>query len=238
MNVVITMAGLGSRFRRAGYDLPKYQIEARGKTLFEWSMRSLEDFWGDGRFFFVVRREDGAGAFIARECEKLGVKRYRVIELQEATCGQAQTALLAAPFWDENDGLLIYNIDTYVEPGEMTARSMRGDGFLPCFHAAGDHWSFVRTDETGRAREVREKKRISDNCTVGAYYFKSGGLYARLYRDFYAGGRTQAGEQYVAPLYNRLIEEGGAVYISVIERNKVHVLGTPEELRTFIDGAG
>ena len=41
MNIIITMAGLGTRFRRAGYKMPKYRIEARGKTLFEWSMDSL-----------------------------------------------------------------------------------------------------------------------------------------------------------------------------------------------------
>ena len=41
MTVIITMAGLGSRFRKAGYNCPKYMIEAKGKTLFDWSMDSL-----------------------------------------------------------------------------------------------------------------------------------------------------------------------------------------------------
>ena len=44
MTIVITMAGLGSRFRKAGYNVPKYMIEAHGKTLFEWSMESLKGF--------------------------------------------------------------------------------------------------------------------------------------------------------------------------------------------------
>ena len=44
LTVVITMAGMGSRFREAGYTVPKYQIEAHGKTLFDWSMASLSGY--------------------------------------------------------------------------------------------------------------------------------------------------------------------------------------------------
>ena len=40
VNVIITMGGIGSRFAKVGYNLPKYMIEAKGKTLFEWSLDS------------------------------------------------------------------------------------------------------------------------------------------------------------------------------------------------------
>ena len=38
IDIVITMGGLGSRFRKMGYQVPKYMIEAKGKSLFEWSL--------------------------------------------------------------------------------------------------------------------------------------------------------------------------------------------------------
>lgn len=241
MEIVITMAGLGSRFRKAGYQVPKYMIEAKGRSLFAWSMESLIGYGKDNTYYFIVRAEDNAGDFIKDACNKLGIERYRLIELDHTTDGQATTALLAAEYWNRDEALLIYNIDTYVEAGQMNAQQLTGDGFIPCFPAPGDHWSFVKTDANGNATQVVEKERISDHCTLGAYYFKSCELYETLYREFYEEGRASsltgaAGkERYVAPLYNYLIEKGGVVRICDVDPKKVHVLGTPEELQVFLN---
>jgi dTDP-glucose pyrophosphorylase len=235
MTIVITMAGLGSRFRKAGYTVPKYMIEAHGKTLFEWSMESLSGFeLKNNKCIFIVRKEDDASDFIRTTCQKMGISDVRVIEIDALTDGQATTAMLAAAEWNPQDSLLIYNIDTYVEAGQMKASQITGDGFIPCFHADGEHWSFAKLDENGKVVEVREKSRISDNCTLGAYYFKSCGLYEQLYREYYSGDeKLEKGEKYVAPLYNYLISKGGDVRISIVDYEKVHVLGTPEELDYF-----
>lgn len=244
MNIVITMAGLGTRFRNAGYDMPKYQIEAHGKTLFEWSMDSLSGFCGsENSYFFVVRAADESEAFIKTACQKMGIEQIRIISLDSMTDGQATSAMLCAPFWNKEDSLMIYNIDTYVEAGCMNKTQIRGDGFIPCFQAPGDHWSFVRLDESKKAVEVKEKNRISDHCTLGAYYFKTARLYETLYEEYYIqmSGReedepeAQRKEKYIAPMYGYLIKKGGQVYISDVESGKVHVLGTPEELKVFID---
>lgn len=235
MTIVITMAGLGSRFRKAGYTVPKYMIEAHGKTLFEWSMESLEGFdLKANTCIFIVRKEDDASGFIKETCGKLGIQDVKVIEIDYLTDGQATTAMLASREWNKEDSLMIYNIDTYVEAGEMNAFQIAGDGFIPCFHAEGDHWSFAKLDESGKVVEVREKTRISDNCTLGAYYFKTCGLYEQLYEEYYSSDeKLEKGEKYVAPLYNYLISKGGDVRISIVDYDKVHVLGTPEELDYF-----
>lgn len=242
MEIVITMAGLGMRFRNAGYKVPKYMIEAKGRTLFEWSMESLKGYGDDNTYYFIVRKEDGSGDFIKSACDRIGIKSYKLIELDHETDGQATTALLAKEFWDRESELLIYNIDTYVEAYEMNREELCGDGFIPCFKAEGDHWSFVKLSENGDAVEVREKQRISDHCTLGAYYFKSCALYEELYREYYeenkgAVSREEAArkERYVAPLYNYLISKGGIVRISDVDAKRVHVLGTPEELQVFLN---
>jgi dTDP-glucose pyrophosphorylase len=237
MTILITMAGLGSRFRKAGYQVPKYQIEAHGKTLFEWSMESLKGFWDkDNTYIFVVRKEDETEQFIHDMCEKLAITDRKILAIDKLTDGQATTAMLAKELWDPELPLLIYNIDTYVEAFEMRSEQIQGDGFIPCFHADGDHWSFAKLDESGRVVEVREKQRISDNCTLGAYYFKSGRLYEQLYTEYYSSEeKLEKGEKYVAPLYNYLISKGGDVRISIVDYNKVHVLGTPEELGYFLE---
>lgn len=230
MNIVITMAGIGARFRAAGWTVPKYRIEVRGKTLFEWSMSSLESFrrW---QFIFLVRREDQSREFITSTCAGMGIEP-RIIELDRLTKGQAETALLASNVWQENEPLMVYNIDTYVEPGQLRPELLKGDGFIPCFAADGTHWSFVRLDSDGRALEVQEKVRISDHCSIGAYYFRSAKLYSELYDEFYIQSKVEK-EFYIAPMYNRLIERGGEVRIQSIDSKYVHVLGTPEEVEAF-----
>lgn len=235
MTIVITMAGIGMRFKKAGYPMPKYQITVHGKTLFEWSMESLAAFRRrEDTYLFILRREDQASDFIREKCLKMGILNVRIIELKEMTDGQATTAMLGASYWEKESPLLVYNIDTYVEAGEVRPDQFCGDGFIPCFCGEGDHWSFVRLGEDGKAVEVREKIRISDNCTLGAYYFKSCGLYEELYEEYYSeNSNMEKGEKYIAPLYNYLIEKGKEVRISVVDAEKIHVLGTPEELTYF-----
>ena len=239
MQIVITMAGLGQRFKDAGYKEPKYMIPARGKSLFAWSMESLKGFYSpDNDYYFIVRKEDEAGDYIRNTAAMEGVctaDKAHVIELDHMTDGQATTAMLASEYWNTDDELLIYNIDTYVEAYAMRSEDIKGDGYIPCFNAPGEHWSFVKLDDSGKAIEVREKKRISDHCTLGAYYFRTCGLYEDMYKEYYSvGGVLDAGEKYVAPLYNYMIEKGMEVCISDIDPDKVHVLGTPAELAAFI----
>lgn len=239
LDVVITMGGLGSRFRKMGYTVPKYMIEAKGKTLFEWSMISLEGYKEQvNQYIFVAMKDEACNVetFINLKCDEMGLANYHVIILDYLTDGQATTAMIASKYWNAEHALLIYNIDTYVEAGEMNSQELRGDGFIPCFQAEGDHWSFVRLDENGKVVEIKEKKRISNHCTLGAYYFKTCQLYKDLYNEYY--NKTQElvnGEKYVAPLYDYLLTKNGEIYIADINPDKVHVLGTPEELQDFLN---
>ncbi len=239
IDVVITMGGLGSRFRKAGYTVPKYMIEAKGKTLFEWSMISLDGYKKDvNQYIFIAMKEEGIDmeGFIKEKCQELEIDNYHLILLDYLTDGQATTATLAEKYWNKEHALLIYNIDTYVEPGQMNSEELKGDGFIPCFKAEGDHWSFVRLDEQERVIEIKEKQRISDHCTLGAYYFKTCDLYKKLYDEYYSEEKNLVkGEKYVAPLYDYLLSKGGEIYISDIAPERVHVLGTPEELQYFLE---
>lgn len=237
MNVIITMAGLGTRFRKAGYTVPKYMIEAKEKTLFEWSMDSLIGYNDHvSKYIFVVRKEDGSGKFIREQIAKYGILDTEIIEIDYMTDGQATTCMLAMPYCNPEEAIMVYNIDTYVEPYEMKYEDISGDGHIPCFHAEGDHWSFAKLDEQGNVIEVREKVRISDNCTLGAYYFSSAKLYQQMYEEYYVDdSKMEKNEKYIAPLYNYMIEKGLPVTISIVDAKKVHVLGTPEELQVFLE---
>ena len=235
MNIVITMAGLGERFKKVGYKEPKYRVKVCGKTIFEWSMDSLIGYNKYvSKYIFVVRKEDNTKEFINEKMKKYKINDIKIIEIEQLTDGQATTCMLAIPYCNLQDPIMIYNIDTYVEPNEMQFKDISGDGHIPCFHADGDHWSFVKLDEKGKAIEVREKERISDNCTIGLYYFKSCRLYKELYDEYYSDNNNLVkNEKYIAPLYNHMLEKNMDVYIMDLPKNTVHVLGTPEEVEVF-----
>jgi dTDP-glucose pyrophosphorylase len=237
---VITMAGFGRRFLDAGYGVPKYRIEVHGRSLFAWSMLSLESFIEGGTsFVFVARAAEGSADFIRNEATGLGIGRIDIVELATPTDGQATTVLAAqAAVADRSAPFLIYNIDTFVHPGAMTPAQVRGDGWIPCFRAEGDAWSFAAADDTGLVCEVREKRRISPHATVGLYWFSSFTLYEDAYRRYYAdSANLERGERYVAPVYNALIADGRAVYISEIEPSAVVPLGVPADVERFRAGA-
>lgn len=234
MEIVITMAGEGSRFKKVGYNIPKYQIEVKGKTLFEWSMLSLKKLINENsKFTFIVRKFENINEFINEQCEKLGIKHFKIIAIDYLTQGQASTALLASNSWNKKEELLIYNIDTFVEPNYINLNDFKGDGFLHCFHAEGEHWSFVKLNEYGNAIQIAEKERISNNCSIGSYYFKSCELFETTYRDFYEFDLNNTKEKYIAPMYNYLISKNKKVKIKIIPAKFVHVLGTPEEVDYF-----
>lgn len=233
MNIIITMAGQGSRFTKVGYNCPKYMIEARGKTLFEWSMLSLLDYNKHiNKYIFIVRKENNSKNFIFDQMKKFNIFDVEVIEIDYLTDGQATTAKIGVDLCDDDDSILIYNIDTYIEPYNLLYSDLVGDGHIPCFNANGDHWSFVKV-ENGKVVDVVEKRRISNNCSLGAYYFKSANVYKKIYNEFY--NEKINTEKYIAPMYKYMIEKGYEITFSIIKSNVVHVLGTPTELNEFID---
>lgn len=227
---------MGSRFRKVGYNEPKYMIKAKNRTLFYWSLVSLQSFnQPSTKFIFIVREEDKASNFISKECEALGIHDYSVVEIDHLTDGQATTVLFAKQYWNKDAPLIIYNIDTHVSPDSLNKSSKGDDGWIPCFSAPTEKWSFVKIDNNGFATEVREKTRISDYATIGLYWFSSAALYEETYHRYYSlTGREEKGERYVAPIYNQLIQEGLRVTIDTIPEKSVQILGTPEELEVFM----
>lgn len=238
--IIITMAGFGRRFLDAGYTVPKYRIEAHGAPLFFWSIVSLRQFIEAGAHFtFVVRGADEAAAFIRAEAKRLGIVHSAIIELDAPTDGQATTAILAREhIADRAAPMLIYNIDTFTHPDVLNPRDVRGAGWIPCFDAPGEGWSFAAADAEGRVSEVREKVRISNHATIGLYWFDSFARYEDVYARHYADpANLEKGERYVAPIYNRLIADGEHVYVHDIPFSAAIPLGTPAEVERFIAGS-
>ncbi|SJZ85231.1 glycosyltransferase family 2 protein [Pantoea eucalypti] len=239
LNIVITMAGRGSRFYDAGYKTPKYEIIAHERSLFDWSMLSLKNFLTpDCKVIFVCLGENNSSDFVLRQTNAMGLNDVNIVELEELTDGQATSAYLSRDLWNPHWPLLIYNIDTYVKPHALTPADIRpgSDGWVPCFQVPGEHWSFVKLGEDGWAVDLAEKQRISDYASIGLYWFGNADRYVELYDRFFSDTQNLVrGEKYIAPLYRQLLIEGGKVSLSDLQLSDVHVLGTPAELDRFLE---
>jgi choline kinase len=232
VKIIITMAGFGSRFTKAGFNIPKYEIEVLGKTLFEWSMDSLEDLKNE-HFVFIVRKDERQLFSLESLIKKARIKFYNVIIINNVTNGQATTALLADKFIDEVDEVVIFNIDTFIIPYSIKKSDFSYyDGFLHTFKAEGDHWSFAKTNNSGKVIEVTEKIRISNNASVGLYYFKKWSIFKETYYKNFNTIIEKYKEMYIAPIYNFIIEDYN-IGIKEIPLNNVYVLGTPDEVLYF-----
>jgi len=231
MKVVITMAGKGSRFRSVGIEEPKHRIMIDNRPMFAYAMSSLEDFF-DCEFVFVVNEAYDDEPFISEQSSQLGIEEYEIIEVEDFTDGQATTAMQAEEYVPDDEEVVIYNIDTYIEEGTLRIDDVRGDGWIPVFQASGERWSFVATEDS-QVTAVAEKERISNLATAGLYHFGAWSDFVTAYYKMRKDIKNQYGEVYIAPMYDWLISNSREVYAEQIPSDSVHVLGTPEDLIEF-----
>jgi NDP-sugar pyrophosphorylase family protein len=234
MNIVMPMAGRGSRFAQLGITTPKPLIPVRGKPMYAWATEGLP-LEQASRLIFVCLAEHLKDRALERDIQsRYAAYNPTVVSLDHVTEGQACTVLVCHELIDTDQPLLIFNADTYCPTTLASALANLGesaDGILDVFHAEGDRWSFARLDPASRVLETAEKRRISEWATTGLYYFRRGCDFVRHTRAMIADNQRSNGEFYVAPVYNRLIAAGGSVFANKVDR--VWVLGTPEDLAHF-----
>lgn len=233
MNIVIPMAGRGSRFADIGISTPKPLIPVRGRPMYTWAMDSLPLSLAR-RVIFICLAEHLDNLALADDIHQR-YQRYEpvIVPLSQVTQGQACTVLEAGALIDTDEPLLIYNADTYCRSDleQRLQHEPSADGIISVFRAEGEKWSFARIDESGRVLETAEKRRISPWATTGLYYFHRGADFVRTANEMIAADERTNGEFYVAPVYNRLIAAGADIRADFA--HEVWVLGTPEDLADF-----
>ncbi len=234
MTVLITMAGLGSRFRQSGYLPPKFRIMARGRTLMDWSLLSLRAFFAERFVFACLDEEDGD--WIRSAAAALGIAGPVIAKRSGVSRGQAETAFDALSYVDPSQPLWIYNIDTCVTPDAMHPRDLgTAAGCIPVFDCSEPNMSFVRYGSSEAVIEIAEKRPISSWATVGLYGFRSAASFAEHYESAYERGRVKIahGERYVAPIYELMINAGERVVAPRLSPDDVTILGTPAQVLAF-----
>ena len=236
MNVLIPMAGAGSRFAAAGYTFPKPLIDVNGKPMIQMVVENLNI---DANFVFVVQKEhrekynlDTLLNLIAPNC--------KVVEVDGLTEGAACTALLAKEYIDSDAPLFFANSDQFVEWDSneffYKMNETDADGGIVTFKATHPKWSFAKIDDNGIVTEVAEKNPISDLATVGFYYWKHGSDFVKYAEQMIANNVRVNNEFYVCPVFNQAI--AGDKVIRTFDVPKMWGTGTPEDLKYYLENYG
>lgn len=229
---VIPMAGLSSRFFKAGYDKPKYQLMLGKETVFSWAVRSFEKYFQTDKFVFIYRDVYNTNQFIQSELDKLEILDYELVCLPEETLGQADTVYQGISYISSDEEIYIFNIDSKILNFNKPSWVAECDGYLEVFKGEeGEHWSFVLPESENSLKVIKttEKERISDLCSDGLYYFKKKSTFEKLFLNAKVNNQTTKNEYYIAPLYNRLISQDLIVYYNLIMRSNILFCGTPDE---------
>lgn len=238
LNIVVPMAGRGSRFADAGFTDPKPLIPVHGAPMIRLVIDNLTPSVPH-RFIFICQRAH-YHAYGLEQLLPQWADRVEVVLLDGVTDGAACTVLAARSLIDNDDPLMIANSDQYIAASidsyldDMHQRNL--DGLIMTMTANDPKWSFAATTPDGLVTSVVEKQVISADATVGIYNFARGHDFVAAADEMIAANERVNGEFYVAPVYNRMTANGGRVGIYGIgtDGEGMHGLGTPADLAAFL----
>jgi dTDP-glucose pyrophosphorylase len=232
MNIIIPMAGAGSRFEKAGYSFPKPLIEVNGQPMI---VKVLESLNLIGKFIFLVQKDhyekfklNSLLNFICPGCE--------IVQIDGLTQGAACTVLKAKNLINNDEPLIISNSDQWIKWNSLKTlnefNQPNCDGGILTFNSVHPKHSFAKVDVQGWVTEVAEKNPISNNATVGVYYWKKNKDFFHYAQQMIKKNIRTNNEFYVCPVYNEAINDGKRFKASLVD--EMWGLGTPEELNNFL----
>ena len=233
LNVLIPMAGAGSRFEQAGYTFPKPLIDVKNQPMIQVVVDNLNI---EANYIYIVQKKhrekynlDALLNLITPGCN--------IVEVDGLTEGVACTALLAKEFINNDNPLFFANSDQFVEWDSnefmYKMQETNADGGIVTFKAIHPKWSFAKVNENGLVTEVAEKNPISDNATVGYYFWKYGSDFVKYAEQMIEKNIRVNNEFYVCPVFNQAIDDGKE--IRTFNTEKMWGLGTPEDLKYYLE---
>jgi len=232
LNIIIPMAGLGSRFSKAGYTDPKPLIRIHSKQMIQIVIENLTPNC-EHKFTFIVRDE---------HISKYGLDKYlkqwapncNIIELDHKTEGPACTVLMARDIINNNNPIMIANCDQYVDCNidDYINKIGDNDGLIMTFKDNQDKWSYIEYDDDKNIIGVVEKVVVSDDATTGIYNFAKGLDFVKYADDMIANEQRVNGEFYVAPVYTNMCNDNKKLTIFNIDG--MYGLGVPDDLEYFL----
>lgn len=236
LNIVIPMAGRGSRFVKAGYTMPKPLIDVHGHYMIEYVIKNIKPK-REHRFIFLCLEEHLQKYNLAEKLKELEPTCV-IIPVDHVTEGAACTVLLAERYIDNQDSLMIANSDQYVDIdiNDYLDKQGTADGLIMTMASDNPKWSFIAFDDKKYVTQVREKEVISNEATVGIYNYQHGADFVKYAHQMIDKNIRVNNEFYVAPVYNEMIVAGKKLVFYNVGREDdgMYGLGIPEDLNKFL----
>jgi len=198
---IIPMAGVGSRFADAGYVLPKPLVPVSGKPMILQVIRALPSAT---QWIFIVRREH-IERYHIDQLIKTAVPHAVIVPIDETTEGQAASCMLAMPFVDPREDVLIAACDNSFVYDEEKFLTLKQDPAIDAvvwtftkdnlLSEKPEAWGWLQLENDGvTISDVSVKKPVSknpynDHAVVATFYFKRAqdfcAAYERMVKENY-----------------------------------------------------
>ena len=232
-NILVPMAGLGSRFIKEGFKVPKQIINIKDKHLIDISLDCLN--YKDCNLIFVLRDEH----VYNHHMDELLMKKFgddiSIVVLDQLTDGSVCSCLFAEQLIDNDAPLVIHTLDIEFRPvfDPHVMETLDADGLILTFKSNSTNYSYAQLDKDGNVIKTAEKKAISPNACVGIYGFKKGSDFCKYAKEMIRRDLRTKNEFYISPLYNVLIEDSKKIVTEDVD--KMHIFGTPDEYHFYKD---
>jgi NDP-sugar pyrophosphorylase family protein len=237
LNIVMPIAGRGSRFLKEGYATPKPMISIHNKPMIQIVINNIRPAIKH-QFIFICLKEHIIKNRINELLEKCAPNCI-IEQIDDVSEGAACTVLLSKKYINNDHPLMIANCDQWVDldiNDYITTLDKTGsDGLIMTMWADDPKWSFVRFNTNGNVCEVVEKQVVSNEATVGIYNYRLGSDFVSAAEAMIAKNLRVNNEFYVAPAYNEMIGKGKKVVIYNVgkEFDGMYGLGIPSDLKKF-----
>lgn len=239
-NILIPMAGLGSRFSKEGFKNIKPLIPLNGKTFIEWSIESVDFKTVQTQFIFIILEShrsllDAHLKTIKPDCI--------ILSVPELTRGAVETALTAEPFINNDSPLIITNSDQIFEWEKEKyieyLKSTDTNADVIVVNANTNKFSYIELDEHKFGLRLTEKEVISENALVGIHYWKKGKFFVDSGKELINKDIRANNEYYISLSYNLLIQNNIKVTCYKLGENEKYLsIGTPEQVYDYLDYKG
>ena len=230
-NLLVPMAGRGSRFIKKGYKVPKQLIYVEDKQLLDLSLECVDI--SDCNLIFVVRDDQVSNFKFDKILKKKFGNDIQIVTVDHVTDGSVCSCLLAREHIDNDMPLIIHTLDVQffpiISPASIFTKDL--DGTIFTFKSNSPNYSYVEVDENNLATKTAEKKVISENACVGIYCFSKGSEFCKYADEMISRDTRTNNEFYITPLYNLLIQDDCKICIKEVE--KMHIFGTPSEFEFY-----
>ncbi|MEW5896150.1 MAG: sugar phosphate nucleotidyltransferase [Nanoarchaeota archaeon] len=240
---VIPLAGVGSRFPKEIYPLPKPLIPVSGAPMIVQAIRSMPS---SDKWIFIVRQEHIKKHNID-EAIKKEVPEAIIIAVNKTTLGQANTCLLAQGYLLPNEPLFIAACDNSCSYDQEEYKKLCQDSGVDCIVWTFTHmekmrqkpqaYGWVKLNEDGLTiADMSVKKPISDDpyydhAVVASFTFKRA-------QDFFDAVSLMIKENY--RINNEFYIDTVPIFLKKMNKRSVIFdvdqwicWGTPEELKEY-----